>query len=129
MPNPQPGIYPRVVGIRLCRETPTDCVETLPEGERLGPWVGDSAPVRFLEAFVDGLDLQAAGFARVEPKSTGRPGYAPADLLKLYIYGYLNRVRSSRWLEAEAGRNIEVIWLLRHLQPDFKTIADFRRRP
>src|SRR3954462_6896009 len=68
-----------------------------------------------------------AGFARVEPKPTGRPGYAPADLLKLYIYGYLNRVRSSRRLEAEAGRNIEVIWLLRHLQPDFKTIADFRR--
>src|SRR4029450_10923373 len=70
---------------------------------------------------------QAAGFARVEPKATGRPGYAPADLLKLYIYGYLNRVRSSRRLEADAGRNIEVIWLLRHLQPDFKTIADFRR--
>ena len=76
---------------------------------------------------MDGLDLQAAGFARVEPKATGRPGYAPADLLKFYIYGYLNRVRSSRRLEAEAGRNIEVIWLLRHLQPDFKTIADFRR--
>ena len=83
--------------------------------------------MRFIEAFVDGLDLEAAGFARVEPKATGRPGYAPADLLKLYIYGYLNRVRSSRRLEAEAGRNIEVIWLLRHLQPDFKTIADFRR--
>src|SRR5215469_3079785 len=63
----------------------------------------------------------------VEPKVTGRPGYAPADLLKLYIYGYLNRVRSSRRLEAEAHRNIEVIWLLQHLKPDFKTIADFRR--
>ena len=61
------------------------------------------------------------------PKATGRPGYAPADLLKLYIYGYLNRVRSSRRLEAETHRNIEVIWLLRHLKPDFKTIADFRR--
>src|SRR3954454_23525572 len=67
------------------------------------------------------------GFVGVEPKATGRPGYAPADLLKLYIYGYLNRVRSSRRLEAETCRNIEVIWLLRHLKPDFKTIADFRR--
>src|ERR1700747_3393359 len=66
------------------------------------------------------------GFARVIPKATGRPGYAPGDLLKLYIYGYLNRVRSSRRLEAEAHRNIEVIWLLRSLKPDFKTIADFR---
>jgi hypothetical protein len=64
---------------------------------------------------VDGLDLAAASFSRVEPKVTGRPGYAPADLLKLYIYGYLNRVRSSRRLEAETHRNIEVIWLLRHL--------------
>jgi transposase len=63
----------------------------------------------------------------VPPKATGRPGYDPADLLKLYIYGYLNRVRSSRRLEAETHRNIEVIWLLRHLKPDFKTIADFRR--
>src|SRR5215210_6016895 len=89
-------------------------------------YVGPDNPVRFLEAFVDGLDLEAAGFARVEPRATGRPGYAPADLLKLYIYGYLNRIRSSRRLEAEAGRNLEVIWLLRHLQPDFKTIADFR---
>ena len=95
--------------------------------EAVDDYVGPDNPVRFLEAFVDGLDLQAAGFARVEPKATARPGYAPADLLKLYIYGYLNRVRSSRRLEAEAGRNIEVIWLLRHLQPDFKTIADFRR--
>ena len=67
------------------------------------------------------------GVRPCEPKETGRPGYAPADLLKLYIYGYLNRVRSSRRLEAETHRNIEVIWLLRHLKPDFKTIADFRR--
>ena len=83
--------------------------------------------MRFIDAFVDGLDLAAASFIRIEPKVTGRPGYAPADLLKLYIYGYLNRVRSSRRLEAETHRNIEVIWLLRHLKPDFKTIADFRR--
>ena len=95
--------------------------------EAVDDYVGPDHPVRFIEAFVDGLDLEAAGFARVEPKPTGRPGYAPADLLKLYIYGYLNRIRSSRRLEAEAGRNLEVIWLLRHLQPDFKTIADFRR--
>src|SRR5215203_1931835 len=94
--------------------------------ETVDDYVGPDHPVRFIEAFVDGLDLEAAGFARVEPKPTGRPGYAPADLLKLSIYGYLNRIRSSRRLEAEAGRNLEVIWLLRHLQPDFKTIADFR---
>src|SRR5271170_4180298 len=94
--------------------------------EAVDDYVGADNPVRFIDAFVEGLDLQAAGFARVEAKATGRPGYAPADLLKLYIYGYLNRVRSSRRLEAEAVRNIEVIWLLRHLRPDFKTIADFR---
>jgi transposase/IS5 family transposase len=95
--------------------------------EVVDDYVAADNPVRFIEAFVDGLDLAAAGFARVQPKVTGRPGYAPADLLKLYIYGYLNRTRSSRRLEAETHRNIEVIWLLRHLKPDFKTIADFRR--
>ncbi len=88
--------------------------------------VGPDNPVRFIDAFVDGLDLVEAGFGRVQPKATGRLGYAPGDLLKLYIYGYLNRVRSSRRLEAECHRNIEVIWLLRTLKPDFKTIADFR---
>lgn len=90
-------------------------------------YVGPDNVVRFIDAFVDGLNLQAAGFGRVQPKATGRPGYDPADLLKLYIYGYLNRVRSSRRLEVETRRNIEVIWLLRRLTPDFKTIADFRR--
>ncbi|MCW6512860.1 IS1182 family transposase [Lichenifustis flavocetrariae] len=95
--------------------------------EAVDDYVGADNPVRFIEAFVDGLDLAAAGFARVLPKATGRPGYDPADLLKLYVYGYLNRVRSSRRLEAETHRNVEVIWLLRHLKPDFKTIADFRR--
>jgi transposase len=104
-----------------------DRSQTLLLPETLDDYVGAENPVRFIEAFVDGLDLVAAGFARVTPKVTGRPGYAPADLLKLYIYGYLNRVRSSRRLEAETHRNIEVIWLLRHLKPDFKTIADFRR--
>ncbi len=90
-------------------------------------YVAADNPVRFIEAFADGLDLGAAGFTRALPKATGRPGYNPADLLKLYIYGYLNRVRSSRRLEAEATRNLEVMWLLRGLKPDFKTIADFRR--
>src|SRR6201993_5151384 len=94
--------------------------------EAVDDYVGSDNPVRFIDAFVDGLDLAAAGFGRVAPKVTGRPAYAPGDLLKLYIYGYLNRVRSSRRLEAEAHRNIEVIWLLGGLKPDFKTIADFR---
>ena len=87
--------------------------------EAVDDYVASDNPVRFIDAFVDGLDLAVAGFGRVEPKGTGRPAYAPADLLKLYIYGYLNRVRSSRRLEAETHRNIEVIWLLRHLKPDF----------
>ena len=104
-----------------------DRCQTLLLPESLDDYVGAENPVRFIEAFVDGLDLAAAGFIRVASKVTGRPGYSPKDLLKLYIYGYLNRVRSSRRLEAETHRNIEVIWLLRHLKPDFKTIADFRR--
>ncbi len=95
--------------------------------EAVDDYVGRDNPVRFIDAFVDGLDLATAGFERATPKATGRPGYDPADLLKLYIYGYLNRVRSSRRLEAESKRNLEVIWLLRRLSPDFKTIADFRR--
>ncbi len=94
--------------------------------ETVDDYIGPDHSVRFIEAFVDGLDLLAAGFAHVEAKGTGRPGYAPADLLKLYIYGYLNRVRSSRRLAAETHRNLEVIWLLWHLRPDFRTISDFR---
>jgi transposase len=94
--------------------------------EAVDDYVDANNPVRFIDAFVDGLDLVEAGFLGVQPRATGRPGYAPGDLLKLYIYGYLNRVRSSRRLEAECHRNIEVIWLLRALKPDFKTIADFR---
>ncbi len=93
-----------------------DRSQTLLLPESLDDYVGPDNPVRFIEAFVDGLALAAAGFARVCAKRTGRPGYAPADLLKLYIYGYLNRVRSSRRLEAETHRNVEVIWLLRHLK-------------
>jgi transposase/IS5 family transposase len=99
-------------------------LQLLPEA--IDDYVAVDNPVRFIDAFVDGLDLKAAGFARAEAKATGRPGYAPGDLLKLYVYGYLNRIRSSRRLEAECYRNIEVIWLLRTLKPDFKTIADFR---
>ena len=90
-------------------------------------YVGPDNPVRFIDAFVDSLDLEETGFQRVRPNDKGRPGSDPADLLKLYIYGYLNRVRSSRRLEVETHRNLEVIWLLRQLRPDFKTIADFRR--
>jgi len=103
-----------------------DRSQTLFLPESVDDYVGPENPVRFIDAFVDGLDLTLAGFTRVVPKWTGRPSYAPKDLLKLYIYGYFNRVRSSRRLEAETHRNIEVIWLLRHLKPDFKTIADFR---
>ena len=101
--------------------------QTLLLPNSVADYIGPDNPVRFIEAFVDQLDLQEAGFCRVEPKETGRPGYDPADLLKLYMYGYLNRVRSSRRLEAETRRNLEVIWLLRGLTPDFKTIADFRK--
>jgi transposase len=95
--------------------------------EVIDDYVDAENPVRFIDVFVDGLDLAAAGFERVEAKATGRPGYAPGDLLKLYIYGYLNRVRSSRRLERECRCNVEVFWLLRGIKPDFKTIADFRR--
>jgi transposase len=93
----------------------------------LDDYVPDSAAVRVVDAFVDGLDFHNLGFGRAAPASTGRPGYDPRDLLKLYIYGYLNEVRSSRRLERECSRNVEVMWLVRRLAPDHKTIADFRR--
>ncbi len=95
--------------------------------ECLDDWIDEDNPVRAVDAFVDALDLAEMGFDGVEPAATGRPGYNPATLLKLYIYGYLNRVQSSRRLEREAGRNLEVLWLLGRLVPDHKTIADFRR--
>ena len=95
--------------------------------ECLDDWVDESNPVRVIDAFVDALDLADLGFDGVEPAATGRPAYHPSVLLKLYIYGYLNRVQSSRRLEREAGRNVEVMWLLRRLVPDHKTIADFRK--
>jgi transposase len=93
----------------------------------LDDWVGDDNAVRAIDVFVDELDLAALGFDGVTPSATGRPGYHPSALLKLYIYGYLNRVQSSRRLEREAGRNLEVIWLLNRLVPDDKVIADFRK--
>jgi transposase/macrodomain Ter protein organizer (MatP/YcbG family) len=95
--------------------------------EVLDDYVGAENPVRFLDAFVAQLDLGALGFQRAVPAATGRPGYAPGDLLRLYLYGYLHRIRSSRRLEQETHRNVELMWLLRRLTPDFKTIADFRR--
>lgn len=95
--------------------------------EHLEDWVGEDNPVRVIDVFVDELDLRGLDFDRAEPEATGRPGYHPAMLLKLYVYGYLNRVQSSRRLEREAGRNVEVMWLTGRLAPDHKTIADFRK--
>lgn len=94
----------------------------------LDDFVSESNPVRVIDAFVEGLDLRAHGFVRAVPAVEGRPGYDPRVLLKLYIYGYMNRTRSSRRLEAETHRNVEVMWLTRFLQPDHKTIAVFRKR-
>ncbi|MFT5510746.1 MAG: transposase [Hyphomicrobiaceae bacterium] len=94
---------------------------------RLEDYVGEDNPVRAVDVFVDNLDLDRLGFVRVQPLNLGRPGYDPRTMLKLYIYGYLNRVPSSRRLERECHRNIEVIWLTGQLAPDFKTIADFRK--
>lgn len=90
-------------------------------------WIEEDNPVRAVDGFVDSLDLAKLGFAGVEPAATGRPSYHPSVLLKLYIYGYLNRVQSSRRLEREANRNVELMWLIGRLVPDHKTIADFRR--
>jgi len=95
--------------------------------ERLDDWIHEDSTVRVIDAFVDELDLRKLGFDRAEPAVTGRPAYNPATLLKIYVYGYLNRVQSSRRLEAEAQRNLELIWLTGRLAPDFKTIAEFRR--
>jgi transposase len=95
--------------------------------ECLDDWVDENNPARVIDVFVDELDLGSLGFSRVVPKDTGRPAYHPSVLLKLYIYGYLNRVQSSRRLECEAGRNVEAMWLMGRLVPDHKTIADFRK--
>ena len=95
--------------------------------EAIDDYITDDNPVRFIDAFVEGLDLEELGFSRTTPAHTGRPAYDPVDLLKLYIYGYINRTRSSRLLEKESHRNLELIWLMRKLKPDFKTISDFRK--
>jgi transposase len=88
--------------------------------EALDDFVKEDNPVRVIDIFVDGLQLDSPGFDRVVAKQTGRPGYHPATLLKLYIYGYLNRIQSSRRLEKETHRNVELMWLLERLTPDFK---------
>ena len=95
--------------------------------ERLDDYIAEDNAVRVVDAFVDGLDLKQLGFDRAVPSATGRPGYQPATLLKIYVYGYLNRIQSSRRLERESHRNVELIWLTGRLMPDFKTIADFRK--
>ena len=95
--------------------------------ECLEDWIGDDNAVRVIDVFVEELDLGELGFGGVDPEATGRPSYHPSMLLKLYIYGYLNRVQSSRRLEREAGHNVEVMWLTGRLVPDHKTIADFRK--
>ena len=95
--------------------------------EFLDDWIDKDNPVRVIDAFVDAFELAELGFEGTEPAESGRPSYHPSALLKLYIYGYLNRVQSSRRLEREAGRNVEMMWLLGRLVPDHKTIADFRK--
>src|SRR6516164_4760688 len=114
-----------------------DCMKRFVEGtdrgqstlfpECLDDWTGENNPVRVIDAFVETLDLAELGFEGVEPAETGRPAYHPSVLLKLYVYGYLNQVQSSRRLEREAGRNVELMWLLGRLVPDHKTVADFRK--
>jgi transposase len=95
--------------------------------EYLDDYVSQENPVRVIDVFVDELDLGALGFAGVVPEATGRPAYHPGVLLKIYVYGYINQIASSRRLEREAQRNVEMMWLTRRLAPDFKTIADFRK--
>ena len=93
----------------------------------LDDYIAEDNPVHAVEVFIDELDLMALGFSGAQPAATGRPSYHPSVLLKLYLYGYLNRIQSSRRLERECQRNIELMWLTGKLSPDFKTIADFRR--
>src|ERR1700751_5320832 len=95
--------------------------------EFLDDYVSEENPVRAIDVFVDGLDLGGLGFEGVVPETTGRPGYHPGVLLKISVYGYINQVASSRRLEREAQRNVEMMWLTQRLAPDFKTIADFRK--
>ena len=94
--------------------------------ERVDDYIGEDSPVRVIDYFMDKLDISGLGF-KAEPAITGRPGYHPRTMLKIYVYGYLNQVHSSRRLEREAQRNVELMWLTGRLAPDFKTIADFRK--
>ena len=94
--------------------------------ERLDDYVAEDSSVRVIDVFIDELDLSGMGF-KTQPNDTGRPAYHPTTMLKLFVYGYLNRVHSSRRLEREAQRNVELMWLTGRLAPDFKTIADFRK--
>src|SRR6266566_7054929 len=139
------GVLNDGLGSRLCENTPHDMLVTRFSGggrdealcrgvdrgqstlfpECLDDWVDEDNPVRVIDVFVDALDLGALDFGGVDPKTTGRPSYHPSILLKLYVYGYLNRVQSNRRPEREAGRNGEVMWLMGRLGPDHKTIADF----
>jgi transposase len=126
-----------ILGIRFSRDLQEDRMRRFVEGmdreqstlfpEYLEDWIDEDNPVRAIDVFVDELELGELGFNGVDPEITGRPSYHPSVLLKLYIYGYLNRVQSSRRLEREAGRNVEVMWLTGRLAPDHKTIADFRK--
>jgi transposase len=126
-----------ILAVRFSRDLREDPMRRFVEGtdrgqttlfpECLEDWIGGDNPVRVVDVFVDELDLSGLGFGGVAPEATGRPSYHPSILLKLYIYGYLNRVQSSRRLEHEAGRNVEVMWLVGRLAPDHKTIADFRK--
>jgi len=94
--------------------------------EMLDDYIAEDNAIRLIDAFVNKLELKQLGFNRVEASATGQPGYQPATMLKIYVYGYFNRLQSSRRLERESHRNVELIWLTGRLMPDFKTIADFR---
>ena len=94
--------------------------------ERFDDYIGEDSAVRVIDVFIDDLDISGLGF-KTEPNDTGRPAYHPTTMLKIYVYGYLNRIQSSRRLEREAQRNVELMWLTGQLAPDFKTIAEFRR--
>jgi transposase len=111
--------------MRYIQGTPREEVILFPQA--IDDYISQDNPVRFIDAFVYSLDLKNLEFSHSTPSHTGRPAYNPADLLKLYIYGYINRIRSSRMLEKECQRNLELMWLVRKLSPDFKTIADFRK--
>ncbi len=95
--------------------------------ESLDEYIVEDNPVRVIDVFIDELDLSQLGFLGTQPRVTGRPAYHPATLLKIYVYGYLNRIQSSRRLERETQRNVEMMWLTGRLMPDYKTIADFRK--